>query len=786
MMHKNLILYARNHLSFIWWSMLLLLAFTNAFGQLQNNGNLHVGSGGLLYVGATNFIFGTAPATTTFRNTPNGVIDFGTTGTYSGHGTTKFIDGVVSANQNNFTYPVGQTVYAPARITDRVSGPTKVTYYNSAYTDLTFNSTLVAVSDKCYWEVTGGEARLTLSWSTDFSSPAFNATLPFLTIAGYNGTDWVEIPSALDATSIISGSASSYANGSITTTSTVNFGSFQFFTLASRDLCGVAVTPSGNTRTWNGTSWDTPPTSADHAVVTSVTPNSPGSFVCQTLTSNVDITLGAGEYIEVQGAYSGTGKIIMHTAASFVQRGTGTAPQIELTKEAINLRRFNYVYWGTPIAGDFYSQIDGAIAVGQTTGNAFDLRYKYVSGGGANNLWQPLTATETGRGFITRVKEQVPFTDATTPGTIQMKFTGAANNGDITVGVVNNPSNPDGGSSHNLLANPYPSAIDAEKFLRENTAIDGVLYIWRSNLGSNNNNGTAYSQADYSVYTLAGETTTVPDISASFNGKIPSGQGFKVKSDVATGTVTFTNCMRLTGDNSVLFRNAFQTNSTAQVDRFKLNLTNSNGIFSQILVAYLEDGTLGYDRMYDAGRNSVSTTQLYSILDNSTRRLAINARPLFDVTDEVTLGVSKNNSNLELYSIALGQTEGVFAGNQNIYLYDQELQVYHDFSNGAYMFQTQNNVSNNRFKVVYQVPLGVNNPNLSNASALLHNQQLIAQANSTIAQVLVFDMQGRLVQTINGNNTNQVQAPFYQAQGVYVAHCLLQDGTKAIVKLINP
>lgn len=786
MMHKNLILYARNRLSFIWWSMLLLLAFTNAFGQLQNNGNLHVGSGGLLYVGATNFIFGTAPASTTFRNTPNGVIDFGTSGTYSGHGTTKFIDGVVSANQNDFTYPVGQTVYAPARITDRVSGPSKVTYYHNPYSDLTFNSTLAAVSDKCFWEVSGGVAKLTLSWGSDFSSTNFNTTLPFLTIAGYNGTDWVEIPSTVDVTSIISGAASTYSNGSITSTSTIDFNAFQYFTLASRDLCGIAVTPSGITRTWNGTSWDTPPTSADDAVVTSVTPNSPGSFVCQTLTSNVDITLGAGEYIEVQGAYSGTGKIIMHSSASFVQRGAGAAPQIELTKVATNLRRFDYVYWGTPVAGNFFGQISGAKAVGQSTANAFDLLYKYVSGPPPGNLWQPLTATETGRGFISRVRSQAPFTDATTTGNIEFKITGTANNDEVNVGVVNNPSNPDGGSSHNLLANPYPSAIDAEKFLRENTAIDGVLYIWRSNANTNTA-GTSYSQADYSVYTLAGAVDIAPPGSfPTFDGKIPSGQGFKVRSEVASGTVTFTNCMRLTGNNSMFYKNAFQTNNTAQIDRFKLNLTNSNGIFSQILVTYLQEGTLGYDRMYDAGRNSVSTTQLYSILDNSTKRLAINARPLFEVTDEVALGVSKNNSNLEVYSIALGQTEGVFAGNQNIYLYDQELQVYHDFSNGAYVFQTQNTVSNNRFKVVYQVPLGVNNPNLANATALLHNQQLIVQANSTIAQVLVFDLQGRLVQTINGNNTNQLQAPFYQAQGVYVAHCLLQDGTKAIVKLINP
>ena len=67
--------------------------------------------------------------------------------------------------------------------------------------------------------------------------------------------------------------------------------------------------------------------------------------------------------------------------------------------------------------------------------------YYYNSGVlGASGGWQALTATTNGKGFITRVKEQAPFTDGATTGQINLKFTGTAKNGDLTVPVAHSGS----------------------------------------------------------------------------------------------------------------------------------------------------------------------------------------------------------------------------------------------------------------------------------------------------------------------------------------------------------
>ena len=206
--------------------------------------------------------------------------------------------------------------------------------------------------------------------------------LPNLIIAGWNGTQWVEIPSSVDAVSILGG-ASTLASGSITTTSEVNLATYQYFTLAGKDGCAPLIASSGNTKTWNGTWSPSEPTLADPVVI-----NSPysGSLVANSLQLNNNITLADGETVEIVNGVTGTGKIIMSSEAVVVQRNSiSAAPNIELTKTTRAMRRYDYVYWGTPIAGNFFSQLNGAVAQGYATTGAFDQKFKFVPGPAPGN-----------------------------------------------------------------------------------------------------------------------------------------------------------------------------------------------------------------------------------------------------------------------------------------------------------------------------------------------------------------------------------------------------------------
>lgn len=762
-----------------------VVSFGSSFAQVQNNGTLFISNGASVFVQSDAFTFGTGSTTETGRGTTFGKLIFSATATTSGAvtGGTLFTNGYASTLSTAFfLLPVGQTnVYAPVGV-DNASVTTTVgnhaAFFSAAPTNAAnLDATVEALPSSGYWDIEGDAAKISLTWSTSLSSLIPNTTV--LTIAGYkiSSSKWEAITSVVDVNSV-AGGTSSMASGSITSSSAVDLTLYSAFSLARLGVdCAPAVTQSATPRTWNG-SWDFIPTINDAVTIASA--GSPGSFACYSLALNADVTLTGTETIEIATTVSGSGKIIMSSQASLVQRATGVAgPNIELTKTTNLMRQYDYIYWGVPVIENIFSQLNNAIATGGAAG-AFDLKYKYVSGSDAGG-WQPLTETELGKGFIARVKPVAPFTSTSATATINLKFSGVANNGTITFpaayGTVSNAYR-----NNQLLGNPYPSAIDADKFLLENSSvIDGFLLIWKAQI-LNDGAGQAYTAADYITYTRAGTVSTGSG-AASFSGKIATGQGFKVRA-LATGTIEFNNCMRLTTDNTQ-FNKSASTVETPK-DRYKLNLTKE-GVFSQILVSYLPETTLAYDHMYDAERSSVSASQLYSILDNDTKKLAINARPAFETTDVVTLGVSKTGTASENFSVAIAEKEGVFATNAvNVFLYDTVLNVYHNLANGAYTFNTNSVEMNNRFQVVYQDGTLSNiDFESNNVIATISNQNLQIVASLPMTEVAIYDIAGRLVTAFTLNNDVELTKPFRFSEGIYIVKIKMNNGAIATQKLIN-
>jgi hypothetical protein len=769
---------------------LIVLSVTCASAQLQNNEVLFIGDNGYVYVGADTYYFGSGSGqTTTTRTTSTyGKLIFSSAASTSGASDSHYLDGYGSIiSTNPFLFPIGQSgVYAPARVTPSSVSPVDAAYYRASATTVgaALDATISAVSPTEYWHINGtNSAAITLTWRASSDLSVFLASTADLTIVGYNGTRWVEISSSVDAPSILGG-ASTMTAGSISTVGTVNLASYKYFSLGAKgNACPPLVAFSGTTCTWTGVWTPSTPTLADRAVISA--PYANGSFACNSLVIDAIITLTDGQNIEIVNEVTGSSRIIMSSEASVVQRASGvTAPNIELTKRSRSvMRRYDYIYWGTPIAGNFIAQLNLAQASTATAANAFDLKYRYVSGAGGG--WQNLTATETGRGFITRIKQQAPFTNSTNTDYINLKFTGTANNGDITLPITNNPASLNGGTSHVLLANPYPSALDAERFLTENTSIDGVLYIWTA--GTSNNGGAQYyTQADYIAYTLAGYV--VPNgIPNTFNGKIASGQGFKVKSLVNSGSVTFTNCMRLTSGNNQFFRSNFDTATATEKDRYKLNMTGDNGVFSQILVSYIPEGTLGYDRMYDAGRNSVSTAQLFSVFEGDGRKLAINARPLFNDADVVPIGVTKTATTSETFTVSITEKEGIFnTSNVTVYIHDMLDNTYHNLNQGPFTFTTSETSLLGRFEVVYQAAALSNSEFDSNGvAATISNNALNIKAIVGMEKVQVFDITGKQLLETSIDNQLSFNAPFNFPQAVYIVKVKLENGKVAGFKLIN-
>ena len=766
--------------------------------QVQNNGILHVGANSYLYINTGSVSFGSSSATTTNISTPysetDGKIILGSASSFSTDGTApKFVRGYAETRNTTETLlAIGAgTTYAPVKVTSSAGTGVHATYVNSppltAYAgglDLSVN----AVANTEYWMIKGAYAIVTLSWRASSGLSSY----PFadVTIVGYKNGKWEAIPSVIDATSEFGGTSALNATGSITTSSAVALSTYDAIAIGRKGVsCAELIASSGTIKTWNGSWSPSAPTLADPVVISA--PYAAGSFACNSITLNANVTLSSTQTLEIVYGASGLGKIIMSSEASLVQREkTAAAPAIELTKTTRPMKRFDYIYWGAPITTDAFAQLNTAQAAGATLANAFDAKYKYVAGDtSTSGGWQALTATTPGNGFITRVKEQAPLTTAVATATIDVKFDGTANNGDVTVPVSFVNGTPTSARNNNLLANPYPSAIDADKFLTENSSLfDGVIYLWKA---QTTNDGAAqlYTIADYIAYTKAGTTADLgTGTDNTFSGKIASGQGFKVKA-LGAGNALFTNCMRVVGSNSQFYRiNDFATNTTETVDRFKLNLQTSTGIANQVLVAYLPQTTLGYDYMYDAELYSVSPTKMYSILDNDTKKLAINARPTFENTDEVTVGFTKETATTTQMSFNIVEKEGLFASNQTpIYLHDNQLNVYHDFATGPYVFTTTSQENNTRFKIVYQNALLGNDSFDSNLTiATLNDKVLKVASKVTIDEVKVFDMTGRLVLNVAAENQAvSFATDFNQTVGVYIVKVKLTNGQTVTSKLIN-
>lgn len=774
------------------WTVFSLFVLTanSCLAQLQNNGSLYIDDNGYVYVGSDNYYFGTGngQTKTSRTNSVYGKLIFASAVSVIGASDTNYLDGYGSVlTTAPFIFPVGQSsVYAPARVIPSSTAPIDAAYFRSSASTIgnTLDSSVSAISPIEYWNIQGtNSAILSFTWRASSTLTDFVLSTADLIIIGYDGTKWVEIPSTIDTISILGGS-SSLTSGSVTSTGTVDLSIYKYFSFGAKgSTCPPLIASSGNTKTWNGSWSPSVPTLADPVIINA--PYAAGSFSCNSLVLNADATLTDGQNVEIVNDVIGTGKFIMSSEASVVQRASGvSAPNIELTKRTLNImRRYDYIYWGTPIAGNFFSQLAGAKASTATLANAFDLKYKYVNGTGGG--WQTLSAIETGKGYIMRIKSQAPFNNATNTDYINLKFTGIANNGDITIPITNNLNAPDGGTSHPLLANPYPSAIDADKFLTNNTDIDGVVYIWTA-ATVNNGTGQLYTQADYIAYTLAGGV--VPNgITSTFTGKIASGQGFRVKSLTNAGSVTFTNCMRLNDNNDQFYKSSQVAITPEPKDRFKLNMTGNNGVFSQILIAYLPQASLNYDRLYDAGRNSVSTAQLYSIFEGDGRKLAINARPSFFVTDVVPLGISKSDTTAENFTISITEKEGIFnSGIVSVYLHDIQSGTYFDLSTGDYTFSTNTTSLAGRFEIVYQNG-ALGNVEFDGAvvSANIKNQSLTIKSTIAMTNVQIFDITGKKIYESKVENALDFTAPFINPQAIYITKVELENGKIANIKLIN-
>ncbi|MEL1246168.1 hypothetical protein AAEO56_17980 [Flavobacterium sp. DGU11] len=792
------------HLSAVKLLLLLYLFCTvpvpELYAQLQNNASLYIGAGANMHVSQGTYNFGTNPASTvTSRSTNYGVLSFAAAASWANASESHFIDGYFRYyGTATVIAPVGNDeVLAPVAVAPTTTSGVDVAYVRGLPTAVSavLAPEISEISSTEYWKLGGtSPAVITLTWreSSNIGSMLLTPSLSYITIVGYDGSEWVEIPSFSDSVAL-TGGASTLTTGSITSTAAVSPGVYQAVTIGVKTeaSCLPVLVSSGNVKTWNGSSWSPSAPGINDPIV--IDGPFSGSLACHSVTLNADYILADGDMLEVVHGFTGSGTVIMSPEASLLQRsGTAAPPKIQMSKITNPMRRFDYVFLSSPI-NDFSTFFGHMNSPSNTAVNGSYDTYDnsafynfFTDSNGTSSI--PVTASNVpiGRGFAATVRyTQGPYNLSTSAGAwytekypVYIKTEGTANNGTIAVPV------PDT-AGWVRIGNPYPSPMNAEKLLDAmGDNFRKTIYFWSYNTPrqSLQNSATNYNDADYAVFNYTGGVAACPQCQVP-NGYIATMQSVYVrKLNPAPIAFSLSNCIRDLSGNS----NFFRANG-AQTGKFRLNLTGSRGSFSQVLIAYSAAGTPTYDNGYDSARMAnASSSELNSIIEGSTSGYAIQTRPAFEATDIVPLQVVKRAE--ETFTVTYSDGDGVFAADEvTIYLHDKLLGLYHNVKeDGPYTFAQGENVNTDRFEVVYTAEaLSGNEYTAYGAFAYAKDHAFYAQAGLEMKQVEIFDLTGRLVQVYKDINTMQLKRPFDHEQAVYLAKITLANGAVVKQKIIN-
>ncbi|WP_424494921.1 LamG-like jellyroll fold domain-containing protein [Salinimicrobium sp. GXAS 041] len=344
-----------------------------------------------------------------------------------------------------------------------------------------------------------------------------------------------------------------------------------------------------------------------------------------------------------------------------------------------------------------------------------------------SNPSDPAKFLKPGEGFTMKGSENVDVVKAENSGFYQSyTFKGFPNNGDILLRT----SYP---NQNYLVGNPYPSAIDANKFIDENEPyINGAVYYWHHFAGKSH-----YLQDYIGGYAVYNKSLSLPakSVDARINnsnpnrsGKkvpgryVPVAQGFFVNtskggsnatnSNPQSGQIKFTNEMRLfvtekSNRDSQFLIAIPETKPGKQVtytedNRYKirLNLNSPQGYWRQIGVVADATTSEGFDYGYDAPILDKDKEDMFWMIDGE--EYVIQAVPDFNPERVLPLGIEIAAE--KEFRIEIDSLENV-PDDLNIYIRNKVDSTYHDLRKGAFTDSIPPGNYLERYALVFQEPI---------------------------------------------------------------------------------
>ncbi len=557
----------------------------------------------------------------------------------------------------------------------------------------------------------------------------------------------------------------------------------------------VVKTANTQTGTWaTGSTWaagSAPTSSSDVEVIASTTVTvSSTSATTNDLTtiSSGAVTIAKNGAVTVTGDFSNSsGNVNLNSDnnefASIIVQGSSSG-NIVYKRYVADEGNNEWDLIGSPVAGQSISTFVsanssiadddvqygiGVFSNNGSTDTAVAMYSNYTSDGtGAGNI--------SGAGNFTAGQGYAMATDeADTPGTT-LDFTGTIRTTDLTdFAIDDNSSNATNFGKWNLVANPFPSYLNAND---DAHASNNFLTV---NINANNLHD---EYAAVYGYDGDGSFTAYNHSSPGSAVYIAPGQGFFVASDDSGGnTISFTEAMQTVSGSDDFIDNSDILNDNYEVF---LRLYHGDEEIEETRL-YFEDGlSLGLNPGYDAG-NYYSDAALMTRLveDDQGYGMAINAMSTDDM-DDVVIPLVINQTSGQEFRINLHTST---IGEVNIYLEDTELQTLTLLNEEDFVMTPTSDLSDaGRFYIHITADTlsnGEVNTSLLNAYKKVDTNYITIEGlstQSTSTQVSLFNILGTKVMdaTLDNNTNTQMISTNGLSTGIYVIK--LESGQNQLTK----
>lgn len=493
-----------------------------------------------------------------------------------------------------------------------------------------------------------------------------------------------------------------------------------------------------------------------------------------------------------------------------------------------NATNYTYNYWSMPVSNTFQNNSFGKLffdPVTKTNSIPALITSEY------NGLSQPLTISNR---WIFKLSgtnysdwEHIGTNFNISPGEgFTMKGVNGTNTSISIYNVSNNPGNkqrydlrgkPNSGNieleiqeeTNKLIGNPYPSAMDLNLFLQENTNTTGIAYFWDSKMVDSHYLNEY--EGGYGVYSPgAGISGYVPAIFKKFDGAgnnlgesgsagtyiarrfSPIGQGFIVIGS-NNGKISFENRYRsFIKEDQVLseFKSSKTSTTKTTTEEFpilRLNIELQNQYIRQILLVLQEDSTIDSDHAKDAINMEYLSSDAGWLIENES--YLINVRPL-DEMEEIPLFVVVSEISEVIFSLA--EIKGF---KSEVYVYDSSLNKYYNLKEGPIKINLEAGEYPERFKLTYanKEQIYINKEivlDISNYSIFQNNPESRLEIRIPVKNVprdiYLYDSLGKKIMEKKGvTNENYMELPTRKlSKGLYILKIMNKNDTVISKKVI--